>query len=64
MIVVKQFGTDIHLCSNTCFNAFRNPDPSRRPLACAKCGALSRDIESAKTYYWETMNFCTDFCVG
>ena len=61
--MVQQFGTDIHLCSNFCFNAFRNPDPARRPLACSKCGTLSRDIDTAKTFYWETMNFCSDICV-
>ncbi|CAG7820398.1 unnamed protein product [Allacma fusca] len=63
-VTVRQYGQDVFFCTPSCFNVFRNPDASRRSLPCAKCGIIQRDNSLTSTYYWETMNFCSDLCVG
>lgn len=66
-IVIRQYGSDMYLCSNTCFNKFRNQgkDSRNKTLPCAKCGIIDGESTNSRvTYFWETMNFCSDLCVG
>lgn len=64
--MIRQYGSDIYLCSNACFNKFRNQgnEAQKKTLPCSKCGIMQGDSNGDSIYYWETMNFCSDFCVG
>ncbi|XP_035715741.1 zinc finger MYM-type protein 4 isoform X2 [Folsomia candida] len=69
-IKIQQFGTEVFFCSNTCFSKHRQTRSviGSGTLACAnkKCGISSnvQQLSLERTYYWETMNFCSDRCVG
>jgi hypothetical protein len=63
-IKVQQYGTEVYFCSDKCFSKQRSQNSAPGRMACSKCGLSNLHLETDKSVYWETMNFCSELCVG